>query len=249
MKEYSIRKRDLFPDGKATIYTVQEAIELGIEFIENENWRSAQYGEYAETDDGFVTPIIQRNDKSNPAYLKTPTGCFAINRSGTVFDTEEFYNRNSFTRKSKWNGNHSTITGSQAVFFKRFAETFDIEGSIKFAYPDRKPFAVKALAREISRSKLFKEFMNRYKKKFEEVGITEEYLIEKLKDMLDRSTPATFPTLAKMGAAGLSTGIFEGQQQLKSGNEDQPLFDKKDDKEIEEAKYEVQNSFPMKAVR
>ena len=113
MKIYKVVKSEKFPDGKATIYTIEEAVEKGIEYRPYEEWPEAQYGEYVETSDGFVTPIIRRNDSGKIRYLKTPTGCFNPDRPKSVFDTYEFENRNSFTRKLRWDFGDKPLNENQ----------------------------------------------------------------------------------------------------------------------------------------
>lgn len=208
MKSYSVKVSEKFPDGIAHIYTKEEADELNIEYVPNSNWRDAQYGEYAETDDGYVTPIIKRNDNhASTAHLKTPTGCFHTNRSGTIFDTDEFYNRNSFTRKSRWNGNSLKLTEAQARFFKVFQVTLNPLAATHAAYPKIHWDKLPILAKELIQSKLFGEYMSQFRQKFIEKGITEEFLIERLFENIKESDPHSFPKLAQMAAQGL--GVTE----------------------------------------
>jgi hypothetical protein len=247
MKEIDVKRTKKFPDGVAVIYTKAEAELHGIKFLPFDRWRDAQYGDYAETEDGYITPIIQRNDNSNPTYLKTPTGCFAINRSGTIFDTAEFHNRNSFTRKSRWNGESKKLTANQVVFFDVLARTCKPERALQIAYPTfRRERDRKSLLKELLASKLYKDFMGKFRDKFIDAGINEEMLIEKLADLLPKSSPGTFPALAKMAAAGLGTTEMFEEKQLPAGKENEvPLFNGK----AEDAEYEETKPLKLTAVR
>ena len=248
MKEIDIKPSEKFPDGVAIMYTKEEAVEYNIKFHKHDNWREAQYGEYAETLDGYVTPIIKRNDRANPSYLKTPTGCFAISRSGTVFDTAEFVNRNSFTRKSRWNGKPKKLTANQVIFFDVFSRTLDIKRAVKLAYPNAKYESdVNHWIEQILASKLFKEYMKQFRQKFLDAGITEELLIKRLSELLPVASGGTFPALAKMGAAGLGVPeMFEvdNTKKLPSGA-DRPLFET----EADEADFEDVKPRELTAVR
>jgi hypothetical protein len=213
MKLYEVKKSEKFPDGEARIYTLDEANELHIGFVPYRNWRTAEYGDYVETVDGYVTPIIKRNNHPSTGHIKTPTGCFHTNRGGTIFDTSEFYNRNSFTRKSRWNGNSPKLTKNQEVFFQVFTHTFDLHLATKSAYRNLGfPSDIISMAQEIINSKLFKEYMNKFKDKFEAAGITEEYLIERLKHSIDHASPTAAPVLLKMGAAGIGSCEMFGEE-------------------------------------
>ena len=204
MKYYSVKVTEKFSNGSAVIYTKKEADERGIDYIPNEHWRDAKYGEYAETDDGYVTPVIKRNDNhASSAHLKTPTGCFHLNRSGTLFDTDEFYDRNSFTRKSRWNSNNSKLTEAQARFFKTFQVTLNPLAATHAAYPKLKWVLLPFLAKELLQSKLFREYMSQFRQKFIDAGITEELIVNKLFEHINESDPQTYPKLAQMAAQGL----------------------------------------------
>ncbi len=215
MTTYQVKVSEKFPDGEAVIYTLDEAREFHIDFVTHDNWRSARYGQYVETNDGFVTPIIKRNEATSTPHIKTPTGCFHLKRSGTSFDTKEFFNRNSFSRVSRWNGNSSKLTQNQIRFFQTFGATFDLSFSVKAAYPYiHKLSDIFSMSKQIVVSKLFGEYMSKFREIFISKGIDEEYLVERLKDMMDHATPQTYPVLARMGAAGLGSEQMFDQENL-----------------------------------
>ena len=248
MKQIDVKRSQKFPDGIALIYTKEEAIHYGIKFLPFERWRHAQYGQYAETVDGFVTPIIKRNDSTNNPHIKTPTGCFSLNRPGTIFDTKEFYNRNSYTRKSRWNGKSTKLTSNQFVFFDVLSRTCSPRRALDIAYPNfKRESDKKAFLSELLRSKLFEDFMNKFRDKFIEAGITEEVLIDKLAELIPRSSAGTFPALAKMAAVGLGAPeMFEADRQLESGKDkEKPLFSKPP----EDADFEDVEQLKLAAVR
>jgi hypothetical protein len=222
MKVYNVKKSPKFPSGRATIYTKEEAEERGIAYIPNSNWRSCNYGDYVETDDGYITPIIARNGKDPCEYIKTPTGCFNPNRPGAIFDTEEFFQRNSYSRQSRWNGNSDKLTPQQEKFFEAFFKTFDIDYAIDVAYPKLDDLTKKTYKKQILISKLFKNAMAKVKDILEKAELTEPYLASKLKEWIDQGNPADRRYLVQMVAAGLKSDIV-GSPQIK-GERTRPLF-------------------------
>lgn len=230
MKEYTVKKSECFPDGKAIIYTLQEANELGIEYHRlPDGWRKAQVGEYAETIDGYVTPIIKRNDNGKADYVKTPTGCFNQNRKGTIFDTAEFYDRNRYSRTTRWNGNSTKLNPQQTVFFAVLRTTFNIDLAFETAYPN----IVKGSGKkaEFVTSKLFKEYMMDFKKLLELNGVTPEYLAAKVKDWIEEGNSRDRTKLLAM--AGNILGIRGLSPELPSAKRP-ALFSG-----VEEAEFEM----------
>lgn len=198
MKKYRVKISTHFPNGEATIYTLQEAKENEIKYYPYpDGWRKAQEGEYAETSDGYVTPIIRRNDNKSASYIKTPTGCFNQFRKGTVFDTKEFYDRNRYSRGTRWNGNSKKINAKQEAFFNILRSTFNLDLAFSIIYPtcgpDRKV--------EFVQSKLFREHMIDFKKLLESNGVTEEYIAEKIRAWLEEGDTRDRVKLLQMAGA------------------------------------------------
>ena len=53
---------------------------------------------------------------------------------------------------------------------------------------------------------------NKFKDKFEQAGITEDFLIERLKHYLDNAKPHAAPPLLKMAAAGIGAAEMFGDE-------------------------------------
>ena len=212
MKQYNVPISDACPDGQAIIYTVEEAEKKNIAFISHIAWRSAQEGDRVETSDGFITIVIKRNDVSDPNYIRTPTGTYATTRGGTVFDSEEFYERCSFSRKSRWNGKSEKNTRQQQLFFDELKRNgYNFDKAFRLVYPVMVKTRLRFLSRkkEFINSKKYLDFMN---KELNEIagkhGISKDYLVKKLKEFLESGNVGDRASLLKMGDIMLGGELF-----------------------------------------
>lgn len=247
MKKIRVKKSNVCPDGIATIYTIAEAKKFGIKYLPYNEWPHAEEGDRVETNDGYVTIIIKRSD-TNPenAYVKTPTGCFNIHRPNSSFDTEMFFNRNSFSRKPRWS-REGKLTPQQEKFWEIFEKTLNIDLALRIAYPKLDQFSRDVQAKYIYNSPRFKRFVMGLKTEAEKQGLTIEKVLRRLSQAVDETdtNSRNFTEILKMAAVACGVDDFSPNlKQLDPGR--RPLFD---NTSAEEADYEdVEDNKKLKMV-
>lgn len=244
MKVFNVKPRKLFPDGLATIYTKQEALERGMVFLPHDRWRDAQEGEYAETCDGYITPIIKRNDNDpQSCHIKTPTGCFHTSPDRyPSFDTKEFFNRNFFTRGITWSGN-GKLTPMQEEVVDLFCDNgFDLEQALLLVYGNVK-YSWKGDAAKVASSKKFKKaVMGRVEDviKLKGIDISLEKILMKLEEALDGTSGESknFKSIIQMAARVIGEDIFEDKKYLTPKTK-RNLFSEAEEAEYEDSKEKM----------
>jgi len=241
VKVYGVKESECFPDGVATIYTVDEAKERGIKFVPLMLWRRVEEGQYVATTDGHVTPVIKRVD-SGQSYIKTPTGCFHLGRNIRP-NVEEFHDRNSFTSKSRWNRRTNKLTKHQETFFKVLGRTLDVDHALKVAYPNYPKFKRKIIVKEIVKSDLFRRlFVETNKELAKKLGLSNELIVRKLVEWIASADEKTSDRtkLLIMGDRVLNGGdLFEpknGNGKSLPPSKEKPLFSNAEDAQFEEQK-------------
>lgn len=252
MKCYRVVKSKHYPNGTANIYTKKEALEQGIEFVCFDNWRSVREGEYAETVDGFITSIIKRTDgHHSTAHIKTPTGCFHLNRKGTIFDTLEFHNRNSFSRQPRWRGKNKLTPQQTKCLELYFGKCeFNLDLSIQLAYPTLSAMSREVLGKYIISSphfsKMAKEKLPEIAEKYNlDVDLIVARIAEATRDL--KPTSQNFLGTMKLAARVLGESGLEEPLAVKP-KELSPKGALFDNNRIEEAEYDDVDKSKMKII-
>ncbi len=240
MKVYSVKESEFFPDGFARIYTKQEALDRGMFFLPHDRWRDAKEGEYAETVDGYVTPVIKRND-NNPSscYLKTPTGCFHTSPDRNPhFDTEEFFNRNSFSRGTRWGGNGKLTSHQDQVVDIFLVNGFDLERALKAVYGNTR-YNWGSTAAEVATSDKFKRaIVGKVADiiKAQNLDINLEKILIKLDEALDSTDgdKKNFRSILQMAARSLGEDFLEEKKYLAPKSKRIGLFAEAEDAEYDD---------------
>lgn len=245
MKVYQVKKSEHFPDGLATIYTIKEALERDIFFLPYDRWRDAQVGEYAETVDEYITPIIKRNDSHlSTRHIKTPTGCFHLDPGrNSCFDTEEFYDRNTFSRRSRWNGDGKLTEEQEQVIDIFIANEFQhLERALRAVYGNGR-YSWKSYVPEVACSEKFKRgVMGKVSDiiKAQNLDISIEKILQKLETALDEigTDSKNFKSILQMSARAIGEDFLEEKHKIQPFRK-RALFADAEEAEYDETEEEM----------
>tara|TARA_R100001443_G_scaffold86546_1_gene93192 strand:- start:1026 stop:1784 length:759 start_codon:yes stop_codon:yes gene_type:complete len=164
------------------IYTEEEANKEGLEYS---HWKDAREGEWALSDDGFVSKVIKRKsykgtDKIDNVYLRFAWGY-------------TFYNpgRGGGTLKVKGRKSNTTMTGKRPIEVKAkqkkmqnlamvYAQTMDTDDTIARVCGDVSPNEDRRIKRYM-RTEVFKGMVrDELSKLLSEHGLTENYTLDLL---------------------------------------------------------------------
>ena len=164
------------------IYTEEEANKEGLEYS---HWKDAREGEWALSDDGFVSKVIKRKsykgtDKIDNVYLRFAWGY-------------TFYNprRGGGTLKVKGRKSNTTMTGKRPIEVKAkqkkmqnlamvYAQTMDTDDTIARVCGDVSPNEDRRIKRYM-RTEVFKGMVREeLSKLLSEHGLTENYTLDLL---------------------------------------------------------------------
>ena len=176
------------PTGRVNyrVYTKSEADKEGIKYID---WKKAQIGQWALSDDGYVGQVIKRKTYITKAsltkdFIRTPWGYTFLNKSkGGKFNAE---GRESNTTLS---GKSDTQVRCDSPRMKLLAKVFAIvrskRKSIETVYGEnlskQRYFSVSTSMK----TKFFKENVKKeHAKLLSKHGFTEDYAMELLKDTI-----------------------------------------------------------------
>ena len=154
-----------------------------------DDWREAQEGEWAKTDDGFICQILKKGFISGKPFVRTVCGTYFVNSkkrkmlgeegiaeciysfSGT-YDAQRQYSRNK-------------MNGKEFMFAQYVASGMEVVKAFKKAYPAAKTERyIKEKSQQIlKKEKVQKMVKEEIKNILESEGVTPEWLISRYKDI------------------------------------------------------------------
>tara|TARA_Y100000296_G_scaffold14776_1_gene17402 strand:+ start:208 stop:1002 length:795 start_codon:yes stop_codon:yes gene_type:complete len=195
------------------------------------NWRHGQEGEWVFTDDGFVCQILRKTNvtkntskRQSAACIRTVCGTFLAKDLNREMLGEEGIPDNIYTFSGKDKKEPSERgTSAKEVHFTRYAAEYkcrngvlDAKGSIeayKLAYPEAKSDKyIKNRCEKLLKTERIDNMINKEtRKKLEEEGVTDNWLIERYKTIADLSESDT-PKLRALDSLARISGLFESSQ-------------------------------------
>lgn len=74
----------LFKGEKFLVPTVEQADELGIDYLSYDRWYEAEAGDWIETADGYVLKVRLRNNNPKFSYIKTIFGTYTVGKEKNI---------------------------------------------------------------------------------------------------------------------------------------------------------------------
>jgi len=167
------------------IYTVAEAKEKGIEYLDN--WREGWAGDWVLTDDGHVAEILRRSGGklsttgkpvADRGIIRIPTGSFAVGAKRMDSEPRKYPTRLS-DKPQNLKDPERGLTYQERAFVQAFMATFDVVGAFRSSTnvnQDTPRFEHMAFAfskRANIQMAIQKEVQDR-------LGLTEDFLTENL---------------------------------------------------------------------
>ena len=154
-----------------------------------DNWRKAQEGEWAFTDDNYICQILKKGFIAGKPFVRTVCGTYFVNSkkrkmlglegiaeciysfSGT-YDAQRQYSRNK-------------MNGKEFMFAQYVAQGLEVVEAFKKAYPAAKSESyIKTQSQKILKKEKVQQMVKEeIKKILEDEGVTPEWLIGKYKDI------------------------------------------------------------------
>ena len=160
------------------------------------NWRHGEEGEWVFTDDGFVCQILRKldvkeNDESSVSCIRTVCGTFIAKDTSKEMLGEDGFAENIYTfsgtNSSKSKFNKRKRNSRELLFARYIAEGRDSVEAYKLAYPDARNsrYIKKRTERLLKTETINKMITDERRKKLDEEGVTDNWLIERYKTIAD----------------------------------------------------------------
>ena len=195
------------------------------EGVVRHNWRHGSEGEWVFTDDGFVCQILRRTNigkrvKKKAVCIRTVCGTFLAEDMNKEMLGEDGIADNIYTFSGNNIGqkefNKRGRTSKEMMFAKYVVTGMGIIEAYKLAYPDAKSndYIKNRCEKLLKTERIDKMIDKEIRRKLEEEGVTDNWLIERYKTIADMAESDN-AKLRSLDSLSKISGLFE-QSQIKS---------------------------------
>ena len=187
------------------------------------NWRFGEEGEWVFTDDDFVCQILRKFDivsseNKKVACVRTVCGTFRINNKKKDMLGEEGIVENIYTFSGTSVGRERFKEQgytSKELMFARYVATGKMTHAeaYKLAYPEAtsESYIKKRCEKLVKKEKIDKMISEAKRKKLDEEGVSDNWLIERYKTIADLAESDT-AKLRSLDSLAKISGLFENEQ-------------------------------------
>ena len=187
------------------------------------NWRFGVEGEWVYTDDAFVCQILRKftvlsSNNKEIACVRTVCGTFKTNNKQKNMLGEDGIAENIYTFSGKSIGRErfkDRDYTSKELMFARYVATGKLTHTeaYKLAYPEAtsEPYIKRRCDKLLKTEKLDKMISEAKRKKLDEEGVTDNWLIERYKTIADLAESDT-AKLRSLDSLAKISGLFENEQ-------------------------------------
>jgi len=193
-------KQTQFKGALHSAFTVEEAREKGLKWVDNANWREAQEGQWVECDDGYIVEVQKSAYAAKMGYrwIRTAWGTY-LGSPGSSLDTVHRESPWTFSGKKVNSADakdpNRKLTRMERVFSKAFAETFDVGEAYKIASGNMDiddTLATRRGARHMKKPAVQNAVETEIQRMLTDAGLSKKDLIDFGRDMLeDEKAPAS----------------------------------------------------------
>jgi hypothetical protein len=186
------------------------------------NWRHGEQGEWVFTDDGYVCQILRKldiaeNDDKTVSCVRTVCGTFIAKDTNKEMLGEDGIAENIYsfsgTDKSKDNFNARKRNSRELLFARKIVEGKDSVEAYKLAYPDARNnrYIKKRTERLLKTETINKMITVERRKKLDEEGVTDNWLIERYKTIADLAENDN-AKLRSLDSLAKISGLFDTEE-------------------------------------
>jgi len=196
------------------------------EFFDNNDddlvydWRESSNGDWILTDDGQVCRILYRGKFANgKEYVRTLLGSYPIRQSIQIVGdiAEDIYRFTKYTKTRKDRIDEKNPNGKEIVFAKYVANGMSPEQAYIRIFRTNNPSYSKNASSALLKTKRVKKLISEETKKMlGEVGIDEEYLLSKTKDIIDNYDVRDSDKLRALEMMMKIAGMFPNDKKTES---------------------------------
>ena len=207
------RKLEHLYDNKDEFYDNEDA-----ELVDD--WRESSTGDWILTDDGQVCKILHRGTFSNGNdYVRTILGSYpvrdAIQITGKIAD--DIYRFTKYTKHRKQRIDEKKPNSREIVFAKYVANGMPPEQAYLRLYNTNDPQYSKTASTALLKTTRVKKLITEETKKMlGEVGIDEEYLLSRTKDIIDNYDARDSDKLRALEMMMKIAGMFPNDKKTES---------------------------------
>jgi hypothetical protein len=213
------------------------------EGVVRHNWRHGEEGEWVFTDDGFVCQILRKSKikekNRSVTCIRTVCGTFMAKDMNKEMLGENGIADNIYTFSgnniSQEEFNKRGRTSKELMFAKYAATGMSIIEAYKLAYPDAKSdvYIRDRCEKLLKTERIDKMIDKEIRRKLEEEGVTDNWLIERYKTIADMAESDT-AKLRSLDSLSKISGLFEINQSKSEKLEIWAGFTPKQLKEVKE---------------
>tara|TARA_X000001382_G_scaffold35984_1_gene23652 strand:+ start:17498 stop:18247 length:750 start_codon:yes stop_codon:yes gene_type:complete len=175
-------------DKKPTSYKIYNKTEADDKEIEYKNWRKANEGDYALSDDEYVAKVISKSVyKPTSIYIRLPYGYTFYNPrySSVKLNASGRRANNTISGKTHW----EVLSGGQKMknLAMVYAQTMDYDKTINHVL-DNPSDSTKIMWKRRMKKEKFKDMVrDELQKLLQEHGLTEAYTLELLEETIKKA--------------------------------------------------------------
>jgi len=175
-------------DKKPTAYNIYRKEEADDKEIEYKNWRKANEGDYALSDDEYVAKVISKSVyKPTSIYIRLPYGYtfYNPNYSSVKLNASGRRANNTISGKTHW----EVLSGGQKMknLAMVYAQTMDYDKTINHVL-DNPSDSTKVMWKRRMKKEKFKDMVrDELQKLLQEHGLTEAYTLELLEETIKKA--------------------------------------------------------------
>ena len=175
-------------DKKPTAYNIYRKEEADDKEIEYKNWRKANEGDYALSDDEYVAKVISKSVyKPTSIYIRLPYGYTFYNPrySSVKLNASGRRANNTISGKTHW----EVLSGGQKMknLAMVYAQTMDYDKTINHVL-DNPSDSTKIMWKRRMKKEKFKDMVrDELQKLLQEHGLTEAYTLELLEETIKKA--------------------------------------------------------------
>ena len=184
------------------------------------NWRESSAGDWILTDDGQICRILHRGKFANgKEYVRTVLGSYPIRQSiqitGAIADDIYRFTKYAKTRKDRIDENNPN--GREIVFAKYVANGMPPEQAyLRIFRTNDSSYSKNASSALLKTKRVKKLISEETKKMLGEVGIDEEYLLARTKDIIDNYNARDSDKLRALEMMMKIAGMFPNDKKTES---------------------------------
>ena len=186
------------------------------------NWRHGEEGEWVYTDDGFVCQILRKldvkeNDGESTSCVRTVCGTFITKNRKKEMLGEDGIAENIYTfsgtNKGKSEFNERNRNSRELLFARYVSYGMDNVEAYKLAYPDaRSSRYIKNRTESLLKTETINKMItDERRKKLDEEGVTDNWLIERYKTIADLAENDN-AKLRSLDSLAKISGLFDTEE-------------------------------------